>query len=122
MAAPERTLFRGSLLNKARSDGALLERMGEGIAPPAADEPTVDESSVVDLMSPALLKVKSVFKTKICGDLFSSAPKSYEGLMYKSRVITSQESAEEVDALDYEDDYDQMEQWCAARVWSRESN
>ena len=118
---PERYLFRGSLLNRAATDKDFLARYAEeeltsgskesgGKLLPeirkrnkdGKDEEAEDErlgrNSLIDF-SPSLLKVKNVFKNKICGDIFSSAPKSYDGVLYKSRITTSKETSEAVDTM-----------------------
>ena len=133
---PERYLFRGSLLNRAATDKDFLARYAEeeltsgskesgGKLLPeirkrnkdGKDEEAEDErlgrNSLIDF-SPSLLKVKNVFKNKICGDIFSSAPKSYDGVLYKSRITTSKETSEAVDTMtmdmdDHEDDTDSLE-------------
>ena len=116
MPATTGHIFRGSLLNKAGTDEAFLARHRDtttkdvedharGRRDSMNDDDETDANESVDLMSPALLRVRSVFKNKFCGDLFSSAPKSYEGALYKSRITTSKETANAVDeSLDFESD------------------
>ena len=143
----ERYLFRGSLLNKANTDKDFLLRYAEDEltngskdggdklpeirkrAKEAKEAEEEDErmqrNSVIDMT--ALMKVKNVFKNKICGDIFSSAPKSYDGVLYKSRITTSKETSEAVDTMtmdmdDHDDDSDSLERGSHdSRPMSREA-